>query len=198
MLAARWGPRPRAAIGVLGLLATIGALCASSIPSSIFGIEFGRPHHRELRVRLVAHGIPDYEAWLAANGPYFEPGAPAAYPPEAQMFAHRELFFLSPAKDVMFYILFFEPEGEPVIRAAFAPDSEAWSAAEKAGILTQPVSVKHLDAAVLFPGDEVVFPEAGEAFEQPEAWPKDFPPIDKSTVMFDCPVNTVSGKYECL
>ena len=190
---------PMAIVRALTVLSTSIALSiAISTPSRIFGIEFGRPHHKELRVRLVAHGIPDYKAWLAANKPYFDEGAPAAYPPEAGMFAHREVFFLSPVKDQMFYILFFEPEGEPVIKAAFSPDSEAWKQGEAAGILVQPVSVVHMDADELWPGDTVELPKPGSTFQQPDAWPDGFPSIDGATLKFDCPVDLKTGGYECL
>jgi len=186
------------AIGLVGTTAATLVLLATTMPSSIFGIHFGRPHHSELRVRLVAHGIPAYDAWLAANSPYFQPGAPAAYPPEAGMFAHRELFFLSAAKDQMFYILFFEPKGEPVITAAFSTDSEAWKMGEAAGFLTRPVFVKHMDASALFPGDvEAALPELGAAFEQPAGWPAGFPSIDKAALVYDCPINIAVGNYEC-
>jgi len=194
-------------IGTLALVAVLTILALLSVPrpSSFFGAGaamaarniFGNNPREQLRVRLVAHGIPSYDVWLAANRAYLsEPNAPAVYPPEAGMHAHREIFFVSPAKDKMFYILFFESSGEDVIRAAFAPDSEAWKAGEEAGILVKPVSVKHLDADALFP-DDVVLPELGEAFVQPEAWPETFPSIDGSTLVFDCPVDINTGKYKC-
>lgn len=197
----------RLAVVALGMIAAASTFFHAPSRFNFFGIGasmaarkiYGQP--QEMRVRLVAHGIPNYDAWLAANGPYFKPGAPAAYPPEAGMFATREVFFLSPAKDQIFYILFFGAKGEPVIRAAFAPDSEAWKMGEKAGFLLQPVSVRHMDASALFgdsfAGGEAVLPAPGEAFVQPDSWPAGFPSIDKSTLMFDCPVNVETGKYEC-
>ena len=190
----RFGPKP---IGAVLVMAAVVAFTSFAwMPSNIFGI--GRPHHSELRVRLVAHRIPDYDAWLAANGPYFEPGAAAAYPPEYGMYAHREVFFLSPAKDTMFYILFFEPAGEAAIREAYSPNSDAWKMAEDAGILLQPVLVKHMDAKELFPAEQVSLPKPGETFEQPKAWPEALPSIDQATIVFDCRINVKTGEYECL
>ena len=180
---------------ILLFLVLIVAMVSFPRPSNftIFG------QQRELRVRLVVHGTPSYDAWLAANGPFFLPGAPAAYPPDAHMYAHRELFFVSPDKQQMFYILFFEPKGEAAIRAAFGPDSPAWDAGEKAGFLLKPVAVKHMDAESLFSGGgEPVLPKPGHAFVQPDSWPQSFPSIDQSTLVFDCPVHVKTGKYECV
>lgn len=194
--------RPTAAQKLISmlLLHTAALLCFSRAAPAIFGFG-GRPKHTALRVRIVCHGIPDYETWLAANGPYFEAGAAPAYPPEAQMFVHREVFITSADSLRMYYLLFFEPAGEAALEAVYGAkpeESPLWQMAEDAGYLTRPVYVKHLDASELFPADEVVIPAPGETWTTPTGWPEAIPDVKGGLVRLDCPVNVATGAYECV